>query len=264
MGTWALKAEEIESAECREVIADGEMCDLLTVLPYLFCPEYEGRQDVKQGLLCMLVSPTDYELPNGRMRRDRIHVLLYGLPGTGKTKFQEHLHNQWNSCMLTADPSMASLKGDSRRKDKGVQIFNQYHKGIICIDDIELMSDSDMMRDVMERGTYTITKGGKHEEYDSQCRIVAATNEIQSLSPAMLSRFDLIFDFTKPTIRETMEIAHTTLTETTTDYHPSHALLAKHIKYSNAYMPAPGSPDELLKVIENFLEKREKEKPEDG
>ena len=168
---------------------DGYSC-----LPVIVCPEMVGRTDVKQGLLCSLVNQYDTELGKSRKRRERIHILLSGKPGTGKTIPLEYLAHSWGAIYISTDPSAATLKGDSRKTNKGVQIFRAYNGGIVCIDDIELMKDINLMRDVMESGKYSIDKGGGHEEYNAQCRIIAATNKIDDIPLPILSRFDLIYE----------------------------------------------------------------------
>ena len=257
MGHFDLEKWELESTTVKDIIASGQECDLLSVLPWVFCDEYVGRPDVKRGLLAMLVSPYDLTLPGGRTRRDRMHILLNGVPGTGKTVFIEHLSNEWGAKYISADPSAASLKGDARRKDKGVQIFRQYNGGMVCIDDIELMGDSDLLRDVMERGRYSMTKGGSDEEYESQCRIIAATNDLTELSLPMLSRFDLIYDFDKPSIKETVDIAQALLDfDDDVEGYMGGKLIHDHVKVSQSFTPSKTDKMKMVECISNFLEEK--------
>ncbi len=179
---------------------------LPTIIKILF-PDVSGYDDIKIALLCLLANQWDGK------HRERIHILLYGKPGCGKTVLMEPLEKNWGALYLSCDPTAASLKGNSSIKDGGAKIFNQYHGGIVTIDDIELMKGVNALRDVMESGRYTITKNGIHNEYDAQVRIVAATNDIKLMPPPIVSRFDLIFKFDYPTIQQSLDILHNLLQE---------------------------------------------------
>lgn len=231
--------------------------DGFTCLPMVFCSEMVGRTDVKQGLLCSLVNQYDSEIGVTRKRRERIHVLLCGTPGTGKTIPLEYLARSWEAIYISADPSAATLKGDSRRSNKGVQIFNAYNGGIVCIDDVELMKDIDTMRDVMESGKYTIDKGGVHEEYESQCRIIAATNELESIPPAILSRFDLIYDFDKPSVDESISIAKNLLDidDFYSDIELQNDFIDSYIKVATQFIPEKENKDEIINIMSETFNK---------
>ncbi len=225
--------------------------DPFMCLPMVFCPEMVGRTDVKQGILCSLVNPLDTNIGKSRRRRERIHVLLYGTVGTGKTIPLEYLSQSWGAIYISADPSAATLKGDARRANKGVQIFSAYNGGVICIDDIELMKDVDLMRDVMESGKYTLDKGGVHEDYDAQCRIIAATNDISDISPAILSRFDLIYDFELPNINESISIAKNLLEidELHHDIELNYNFIESYIKIASQYVPQKENKGEIMEIM---------------
>jgi len=237
--------------------------DPFSSLPAVFCPELVGRYDVKRGLLCMLVNMQDRNVGSGRKRnRERLHILLYGEPGTGKTIPLDYLSREWGAVYISANPSSASLKGDARRKDRGVQIFSSETGRVVCIDEFELMEDTDTLRDVMEIGKFTLTKGGHHEEYDAQCSVVCAANDITKLSPAVLSRFDLIYGFDEPTYDESVEIARNLIeieedpssSEITKDF------LKEHIGISSDYNPRIRESAEVLSQLELHFRKSRKGK----
>jgi len=166
------------------------------------CPELAGYGEVKKAILLMLA--TDYDRSG---QRDRIHMLLAGKPGTGKTMINQWLKREFNAEYLTMDTTPASLKADARKKDKGVQIFARNNGGIVAFDEIGLLKDIESLRDVAEEGFYVVTKGGEKESHMAQCRIIGGTNEPRKLSPAMINRFDFCFEFKEPSKDESKEIA---------------------------------------------------------
>ncbi len=194
--------------EIRDVLikmAEGE--DFAYIVPQFFCPEVVGHTDVKLGIMCCLVNQWDD--PDGR---NRINILLKGAPGCGKTVFIDHLRDNWGALYLSGDAKKSSLKGDGRRSDGGTRLFARQHGGIVAHDEIELFSDINTLRDVLESGRYVETVGGKYEEFDSQIRYVAAANDVSKVPSPILSRFDLVYHFDKPTVNESVQIARRMIT----------------------------------------------------
>jgi DNA replicative helicase MCM subunit Mcm2 (Cdc46/Mcm family) len=259
LGEFETKPLNIDEELVSKIVGLSEKMDPLETLPIYFCPEFVGRFDVKQAMLCMLASPWD-----SVSNRERIHVLLYGHPGSGKTVFLEHLHNDWGAYFSSADPRSSALKGDARRKDRGVQIFQMYNGGVLCFDDIELMEDIDTIRDVMESGKYTLTKGGRHDEYTAQCRIVGATNDFSHMSAAIRTRFDLVFQFDKPPKEDSVQIWKHILDREETEETEGIPLefIKTHIGLSQMWRPSLIDKDELVDVMHTYLSG--KDSGEDG
>lgn len=221
----------------------------------LLFPDVSGYDDVKIALLCLLANQWDGK------HRERIHILLYGKPGCGKTVLMEPLEKTWDALYLSTDPSGASLKGDGRKDDGGIKMANQYDGGIITIDDIELMKDMNILRDIMEAGRYTITKGGVHAEYDAQCRIVAATNDIKKMPRPIVSRFDLVFYFDYPTIQQSLDILHNLLKEDETDV-DNEPYLKLYMYLVQTHEPIVTDKEKIEQLVKDDLEKHGIEKDE--
>jgi DNA replicative helicase MCM subunit Mcm2 (Cdc46/Mcm family) len=167
-------------------------------------PELEGHVDVKEGLLLQLVNEID--AVDGF--RDRIHVALIGYPGTGKTLAMAWISKFFDAIYLTGeDLRSSSLKGDARRKDLGAQILLKAHRKILIIDEIELFPDKDSLRSVMENGWFIFAKGGREERFETQVRVIGGANELKGFSRAMLSRFDFVYEFERPTKDQAKAIA---------------------------------------------------------
>jgi DNA replicative helicase MCM subunit Mcm2 (Cdc46/Mcm family) len=215
----------------------------------LLFPGVSGHSNVKFGLLCMMAN--QWDLPN---ERERIHVLLHGKPGTGKTALMWPLELNWGAKYISMDPSAASLKADGRRKDRGSMIFNRSSGGIVCIDDFELMQNKNTLRDVMERGRYADDKGGADKEYDAYCRILAATNDLRKIPEPIVSRFDLVFRFTFPTIEQSMDIVRQMLNcgDESIDYLP---ILRHYIYLVQTHTPATTHKSLIEEEFEKYFDK---------
>ena len=210
-------------------------------------PSISGYNDVKTCLLCLLANQWDGK------NRERLHILLYGKPGCGKTALMEPLEKNWGAIYLSMDPSGASLKGDSRKEDNGAKILNQADGRVVCIDDIELMKEMNVIRDVMERGSYTITKNGKHVEYDARCRFVAATNDIKKMPFPIVSRFDLVFNFSYPTIQQSIDILHSLLEDEEEDIN-NEALINHYFYLVQTHTPHVTNKAEVESIVRDNLE----------
>jgi len=204
----------------------SDICELLF-------PNVSGHQNTKLGLLSMMTS--QWDTPT---ERERLHLLLHGKPGTGKSALMLPLEQNWGSKYISTNPSTASLKADARRKDRGAQIFTKNDGNIVCIDDIELFTDMDSsLRDVMERGFYSDTRGGVDLEHAARCRILAATNDIKKMPSPISSRFDLVFNFDFPTVNQSLDIVHQMLhsNNDNIDYLP---MLQYYISMAQSHTPS--------------------------
>lgn len=219
----------------------SDICELLF-------PAVSGYSDVKLSLMCMMANPYDGE------RRERIHVLMHGKPGCGKTALMEPLEKNWGALYLSMDPTSASMKGDGRKDDHGIKKLNQYDGGIVCIDDFELMKELNALRDVMESGKYTITKGGTHTEYAARCRIIAATNDITKIPAPVINRFDIIHKFDAPTIQQSMDILDMMLCDNSDviDHLP---LLQHYLSLAQAHTPVYTPKPEIREIFKIHFEK---------
>ena len=220
----------------------------IPTLADLMFPGVSGYTDVKIGMMCMLVNQWD----SGT--HDRIHILLYGKPGTGKTILMDPLEKNHGALYISMDATASSLRGDGRKDDHGAKIFNECDGEIICIDDIEKMKDMDVLRDVMESGRYTVTKGGEHVEYDGHCRIVAATNDLSKMPIPIRSRFDLIYLYNFPTLKQSMDIVHRMLhqQENVINYNP---LLSHYIQLAQLHEPEVNNKEEIEGLFQDYFEK---------
>lgn len=181
---------------------------------HLIAPNILGMESIKQAAALQLFA------------KERMHLLLLGDPGTGKTDILRSVEELDEKSVMGlgsgttgAGLSVAYAKGELQ---KG--LLAQADGGICCIDELNLMKKDDRaaLYNAMEKGFVTYDKAGKHEKFSADVRVLATANpkgdrfegeDVEQLrkqlpfDPALLSRFHLIFLIRKPDEREFARIS---------------------------------------------------------
>ena len=220
-------------------ISDTESQDFGTIKDPLehfskkVCPELSGHDDVKKAILLMLVNDKD----TGRNKRDRIHVLLAGEPGTGKSVLIDWMVSMFQANYCDPNTSRVGLVGDASGGSITPGMLNRSHMGILCIDELEMMSDKDALRESMERGIYKIVKGSKDELFNAAVRIVGSLNDADKLSAPLRERFDFEFSFTIPSVEESKSISQKVLSLYFGQEDSNVTMLKKYLKWIDGFEP---------------------------
>lgn len=148
--------------------------------------------------------------------KDRFHILLLGDPGTGKTELIRFANvlGPISSFGLGSGTTGAGLSITVQGKEITKGLLPMAHEGICCIDELNLMKkeDTGSLYNAMEKGFVTYDKGSTHIRYDAEVRILATANpkgdtignsvaaikKQLPFSPALLSRFHLVYVLHKP------------------------------------------------------------------
>lgn len=200
-----------------------------------------GLEDAKEELRNSIIKPILYPTLYGNISRG---ILLYGLPGVGKTELVKAamLQLQYESCQSNSSPVVIKLftptGGDLKGKyvgqsekqikalfqfaseeackgNKDKYIFEDSDKeprtiSIIFLDEIEAIAGS---RDNDESGIMTTTVNtllqmmGGIKSYDNVV-VIAATNYPDKLDSAILRRFDRTIYIRAPNASEIEQIIH--------------------------------------------------------
>jgi DNA replicative helicase MCM subunit Mcm2 (Cdc46/Mcm family) len=125
--------------------------------------------------------------------RMRLHLLLYGEPGSGKTEFLSWWQQKMNGKLINSElTTKIGLVGDARGKTITPGLLARYSGNILLVDELDKIKQIDQngLLQAMEEGSYTITKGKHSQEFNAEVRIMASCNMLSKIQRPLLDRFD--------------------------------------------------------------------------
>lgn len=208
-----LAMNEEDEIQIRELAAD----------PYIFkrlsqsvAPSIYGFEKIKEAVLLQLFGGIKKNKSDGGSTRGDMHVLLVGDPGVAKSVLLKFISNiapkgRYVSGKATTGAGLTAsvIKDEFLRGwslEAGAMVLS--NKGTVCIDEIEKMSEHDRstMHEAMEQQSVTISKANIQATLRAETTVLAAGNpklgrfdpytpipQQIDISPALLSRFDVIF-----------------------------------------------------------------------
>lgn len=211
---------EIDPEEEKQILEMSCDPEIYEKIRGSIAPSIYGYEDVKEALGLQLVSGFEKHLPDGARIRGDIHILLVGDPGIAKSQLLRYMikisprgiytsGKSSTSAGLTATAVKDEL-GDGRWTiEAGALVLAD--KGIAAIDEMDKMDNDDKsaLHEAMEQQTISVAKAGVMATLKSRCSLLAAANPKLgrfdkyepiapqiNLTPALMSRFDLIFVLT--------------------------------------------------------------------
>ena len=201
-------AEELEKEiEIHEEQIKEYLTEIVKVSPLwlskFIASNLQGEQYefVRKAILLTAVS-------EDRMARGRIHTLLVGAPGCGKTEVLLWLKQHLGAYFVNAEyASKVGLAGDARGVTITPGILADADGMILAIDELDKMSwkDQSALLQAMEEGAYTIVKGKHRARFNARVRVVAAANDINKIQKPLLDRFDFVITLNVPDREERAE-----------------------------------------------------------
>jgi len=196
-------------------IAHLSTCDFYEKMAASLAPEIYGNLDLKKVLLLQLVGGVD-NTKKGLKIRGNIHICIVGDPGVAKSQLlsfvcrvaanSQYITGRGSSVAgLTAAVVKDPLTGELVLESGALALADG---SICCIDEFDKMRETDQtaIHEVMEQQTISIAKAGIVASLDARTSLLAVLNPRDgsynskrsieqniNLSPALLSRFDIIW-----------------------------------------------------------------------
>ena len=165
--------------------------DPLNFLSRHICPFLVGSQweIIRKCALLMAVTNDQSHV------RMRLHLLLYGQPGSGKTEFLNWWQQKMNGKLINSElTTKIGLIGDARGKEIYPGLLAKYSGHVLLVDELDKMKQSEQngLLQAMEEGSYTITKGKHSKKFKSEIRIMGSCNDLSKIQRPLIDRFDFI------------------------------------------------------------------------
>lgn len=156
------------------------------------CPYLVGIQwDIIRK--CSLLMGVTTDRPNLRMR---LHILLCGGPGTGKSELLNWWRQKMDGVLVNSElTSKTGLVGDARGKTIHPGLLARSNGSVLLVDELDKMSikDQNGLLQAMEEGEYIITKGKNRQAFKAEVRVIATCNDINKIQQPLVDRFDFPF-----------------------------------------------------------------------
>lgn len=197
---------DIEPSAVREIFVE---------IPKVTWEDVGGHDEIKEVLTESVVWPLMYkDLFQATRTKPPKGILLYGLPGTGKTLIAKALANESgvNFISVKGAELLSKYVGESEQRIK--EIFRKARQVAPCIlffDEIDALAPSRRNAEgerVSERVVSQILTEMDGVEELNGVLILAATNRIDMVDPALLraGRFDMFLEVKYPDEKSTLEI----------------------------------------------------------
>ncbi|MDP3881714.1 MAG: minichromosome maintenance protein MCM [Nanoarchaeota archaeon] len=270
-----LDVSEEEAEQILELAANPNVFKRMTES---IAPSIYGFDLIKEAVLLQMLGGVKKVKSDGGSTRGDIHILLVGDPGVAKSvmlKFASGIAPKGRyvsgKAASAAGMTAAVVKDEFLKGwalEAGAMVLS--NKGMVAIDEIEKMNEQDRssMHEAMEQQSVTVSKANIHATLRAETTVLAAGNpklgrfdpytpitQQIDISPALLSRFDVIFVIKDlPNKSQDEAIASHVLAEHKQEVirdvvDPK--LIRKYISYARRKFK-PKLTDEAIEEIKNF------------
>lgn len=240
---------EPETVDVFEDLVADEGYDAVNYWSERVNPKLVGLERVKKAALITVASHGDEYGDRGR-----VHTLLEGEPGTGKSKLRMWIATKLGAETVSQRTTEVGLTGDARGDEITPGALPKADGGVLAIDELDEFKPQDRqgLLEAMSEGVVEVEAGGMSASFDARVRVLAAANEVDSFSPELLDRFDFHFQLDKPEGEARKEIADNVVSSwfrQKDGYQGQN--LKKYLSWVRPYQP--DFPDESRDVAYDFI-----------
>jgi len=203
--------------EIKEHIGPSGKKDCFDVIARSIAPSVQGYEDVKKGILLMLIGGVKKQTDEGIKLRGDLNVCLLGDPATAKSGLLKWV-SQFLPRAVYASGKTSTAAGLTATVTRDMDMDQEKviepgalmlaDNGVCCIDEFEMMDEKDQVaiHEAMEQQTITLSKAGIQATLNARTSILAAClpkntryqptiplHKNVEMSPPIMSRFDLFF-----------------------------------------------------------------------
>jgi len=243
--------DDEQEARFIELVANEDMLDYWAAR---LNPKVVGMENEKRATMLCLASHGDKFGDRGRL-----HLLLYGDPGTAKTLITDWVVFKLGAIGASMRSSQVGLTADASGNEVTLGALPQANGGVICLDELEKFDQKSLqgLLEALEEGRIHIDVGKTHTVIDARVRCIACANDTKKLSRELMDRFDFKIEVHKPEMEFKKKIMRSRIKYWFKEKEGYDGIsMRSYLAWIKGYEPEISEPvrDKWMKIMELYLD----------